>query len=829
MTITARLFSRAAAAVATGAVVLGMTATAGMAASKPRVTKPTLSASVGALTNSSAVTFTFHSPDATKYVCTLDTKHGPCTSPKPYAGLTEGSHTFSVYGTRSGARRSAVNIFRWTIDLTPPPAVTFVGIPTTPVSAANAPDITFSSGEANDTFSCRLDFGTPFACLAGTPGSTKTATALGNGAHLLTVTPTDAAGNVGPSATASWQIDNVGPTVVISDPPGTNPASSVTVHVTIVGAKSTNGVVCTLDSGGPHPANLGCTLTNGTNTLSVDTPSDGSYTLLITATDTAGNTGSDSATWLRDHTAPAPPVLSGPAAYINNPSSAAAEITWTPNASDAYACTVDGGSQACTTPGTFDPTGVGTDGVHTVTVADTTTGSSASTWSWTLDTVQPAVTVAGGPGARTNMGVVTFGISADPGTGAVAPISSVTCTLTFNGTAQAPTACPADGQFAMAGDGSYALAIVASDAAGNTTTVNRSWVVDRVAPAAAVTGLNTLTGPITISYNEGVTALVPASAALSLTDTAGLVPTTLACRTAAGTAISCSGAFRTVLMTPKRALVPGEHYTLTLTKDSVRDLAGNASGRVVRDFRALRTLEENSVAFVPTWQKATSKSAFGGSFVREHLAGAQASYVFRGRSITWMTVTGPTQGTALVRVDGHKKPVVNNYARSTHYRVARTFGRLGSGRHRITITVLGRKGARAGQGTLVSVDAFKIGTTVVKSPALATTWKRLNSSRFFAGHAAVGDLAGETYTVSFRGTSVTWRTMTSRTQGIAKVYLDGVLKATIDNYSTATAYRVARTLSRLTDRVHTLRIVVTGRHHAGARGNQVTIDRVSIG
>jgi len=79
------------------------------------------------------------------------------------------------------------------------------------------------------------------------------------------------------------------------------------------------------------------------------------------------------------------------------------------------------------------------------------------------------------------------------------------------------------------------------------------------------------------------------------------------------------------------------------------------------------------------------------------------------------------------------------------------------------------------------------------------------------------------------GTSVTWRTLTSRTQGIAKIYLDGALKATIDNFSSTAKYRVARTLSKLVERVHTLRIVVTGRHHTGGKGTQVTVDRVAVG
>ena len=131
-------------------------------------------------------------------------------------------------------------------------------------------------------------------------------------------------------------------------------------------------------------------------------------------------------------------------------------------------------------------------------------------------------------------------------------------------------------------------------------------------------------------------------------------------------------------------------------------------------------------------------------------------------------------------MDGHKKPVVDNYAAATHYRVARTFRHLGAGAHVISISVLGRKGARAGRGTFVSVDAFKVGSTVTKTPKLSLSWHRIASAKLSGGHAAVGDLAGETVVLTFRGTSISWRTLTNQAQGIAKVYLDGALKKTID-------------------------------------------------
>lgn len=838
MTSTRRWAFRTVAAAAVTTVALGTVSTAAIAKPRPRLTKPTLSANVTSPTSSSSVTFTFSSTTTgVSFTCALDGKKSSCASPKSYSGLRDGNHTFSVVATKHGFRASPAATFAWTVDRTPPIAVTaFHNVPTAPVSVANAPDITFTGTEANETFVCRVDVGTHFPCLADTPGSTKTAAATSNGTHTLTVTPTDAAGNVGPPSSVGWEIDTVGPKVTIADKPSTNPFTSVTVHFTVNGVNAATGAVsCTLDDGsGPPVVQSACnTLGNGQHSLTVSTPdgaSDIVYTLSITATDDVGLQGQDSATWTHSHGAPAPPIfLNGPAAYINNPSSAAAQITWDDSSHDTFTCkvdTVDVGT--CTQP--FDPANVSADGPHSVQVVDQSLGSAPSTWTWTLDTLAPSLTVAGGPGARTNVDKVAFVISASVAAN-TAPLVSLVCTLT-GPTTFGPAACPPDGTFPTTGPqlaaGKYSLDVAATDAAGNVKHVVRTWTVDRTPPTVSIAGLSSLTGPISLKWSEAVNHLGAGTVALTLTDTAAPVATARSCFNAGGKRVSCATTFRTIKLTPNSHLVPGQHYTLEVADSAVSDLAGNVSAAKSAPFRAARRLEENSVAATAAWQKVSAKAAYGASYVRDHFAGAVATYRFRGKTVKWWTVTGPTQGKAAVSVDGHRKPVVDNYARGTHYRVARTLRRLGAGAHTLTIRVLGRKGAKAGRGTFVSIDAITAAGKLVKTPKLATRWQRAANAKFFAGHAAVADLAGASYTVVFRGTGVTWWTATNRSQGKARVFLDGVLKSTIDNYSAAATYHVARALSHLTDKVHTLRIVVLGKHRKGGRGNKVTVDRFSI-
>ena len=86
-------------------------------------------------TSSASADFTFHatSPTAT-YTCTLDAgAPTSCTSPKSYASLAEGSHTFTVYATVNGVADPLPATWTWTVDATAP------GAPTGFAAAATSP------------------------------------------------------------------------------------------------------------------------------------------------------------------------------------------------------------------------------------------------------------------------------------------------------------------------------------------------------------------------------------------------------------------------------------------------------------------------------------------------------------------------------------------------------------------------------------------------------------------------------------------------------------------------------------------------------------------
>jgi bacillopeptidase F len=225
----------------------------------------------------------------------------------------------------------------------------------------------------------------------------------------------------------------------------------------------------------------------------------------------------------------------------------------------------------------------------------------------------------------------------------------------------------------------------------------------------------------------------------------------------------------------------------------------------------------------------SNAAAFGGAYRTEHLPGAWVAYGFTGTSVTWYTVTGPGQGKADVYVDGVKKATVNNYASRTSYRVARTVSGLTAAKHQLRIVVTGVKGSTAGTGTYVSVDATRVGGTVTNNPTLANKWRTAAATGPSGGYLAQADLAGASASTTFRGTLVSFWTSTGKNRGIAKLYVDGVLKGTYDLYSATTAYNVRRTVTGLSDAVHTVKVVVTGTKRAAATGRLVCLDRWTIG
>jgi hypothetical protein len=159
--------------------------------------------------SSASATFGFSSSEAgSTFECSLDAgAFASCSSPKSYAGLSDGSHTFSVRATDGAGNVDATPATRtWTVSTAPPPDTTPPNTtinsgPSGTVSSTSA-SFTFSSSEAGSTFECRLDSGAYAPCT-----SPRNYTNVSRGSHTFNVRAKDGAGNVDLTpATRTWKV-----------------------------------------------------------------------------------------------------------------------------------------------------------------------------------------------------------------------------------------------------------------------------------------------------------------------------------------------------------------------------------------------------------------------------------------------------------------------------------------------------------------------------------------------------------------------------------------------------------------------------------------------
>jgi hypothetical protein len=105
-----------------------------------------------------------------------------------------------------------------------------------------------------------------------------------------------------------------------------------------------------------------------------------------------------------------------------------------------------------------------------------------------------------------------------------------------------------------------------------------------------------------------------------------------------------------------------------------------------------------------------------------------------------------------------------------------------------------------------------------------------NSGGFNSGGSATMAMdAASRANFTFTGTGVKWIGYRDPWSGIAKVYLDGVLKATIDTYSASAQAQAAQyAVSGLTNATHTVAIVATGQHDSKSAGAWVWVDAFDV-
>jgi hypothetical protein len=486
---------------------------------------------------------------------------GPTTT--VHLGATgDGDYTLAVTATdAAGNASTSAGTASYTLDASAPsgPTVTLSspasspGHSTSPRFAVSDPGDTSPGGL---TYSCQATGSSILLPAADvTCGSTTTLDlgALPDDTYTLSVMATDAAGNVSPVGSASYTLDTTlpnPPTVTLSSPAG-SPGSDTTPSFAVSdpGDTSPGGLTysCTVTetSVTPNVTVPGSAVTCGpATTVDLGATGDGDYTLTVSATDAAGNSSltSGSASYTLDTSAPAAPtvVLATPAGSPGHDTDPTFTVTNPGDASPGgltYSCTVTetsvipnrtlaAGRVGCGPTTTVNLSGPGRDGDYTLAVTATDAAgnvSPAGSASYTLDATVPAapsVALTNPAGSPGNLSDPTFSVS-NPGD--VSPGGlTYSCTVTETSVSPNVTVPVSDVtcgttttvDLAPSGDGDYTLAVVATDAAGNSslTSGSATYTLDTTGPAAPSVVLATPAGTPGHDANPTFTVTDPGDA-----------------------------------------------------------------------------------------------------------------------------------------------------------------------------------------------------------------------------------------------------------------------------------------------------------------------------
>jgi glycosidase len=414
-----------------------------------------------ALSNSKNASFSFAANESgSTFQCSLDTSaFAACSSPASFSGLADGSHTFSVKATDAAGNTGPTLSYSWKID-TVAPTVNLTAKPNTLVNSPSA-SFSFTASETDSTFQCKLDSNT-FGPCAGSQSYSN----LADGVHSFMVKATDAAGNTGLETSYSWTVDTIAPEVIFDVKPGAT--SGRNVSFAFHASEAGSNLECQLDGASFATCNGAIAYTGLT---------DGSHTFEARATDQAGNVSASAGySWTVDATPPTVMLGDKPAALTN---SATASFSFSASEAATFQCKLDSAAyQDCTSPYTANNL---SDGTHTVEVKATDNyGNSGAPqiYSWTVDTIAPAVTLSTKPAAYSNSSSPNFGFTASE-TG-----STLQCSLDNTSF----SACTSPVNYSGLGDGSHTFKVKATDSAGNTgDETSYTWTIDTIKPIVTIT------------------------------------------------------------------------------------------------------------------------------------------------------------------------------------------------------------------------------------------------------------------------------------------------------------------------------------------------------
>lgn len=386
-------------------------------------------------------------------------------SPIQLLSLDEGAYTLSVTGFDSLGNQTNTLEYKFVVDMTAPQVSVSSLVDVTGPTLFTSNTLTMTANE-EVTYVCQLDS-------AGFAPCTNPITydGLVDGLHTFEVRGIDLAGNESSVATVAWTIDTTAP---VTDA-NAEQLDHGDFRFTFTANEPVIGYMCSLDNG--PEANC------SSPKIVRDLPA-GLHLIKIRAIDLAGNQeqGVIVTVMATEKPVTADTILIAPNYKLTKETAITFEFSsGAPNAT--FLCSMDGSAfAACTTPVNFAAL---TDGQHTFRVkavnsAGTPDPTGGKSFTWTIDSQAPILTVTATPDITkpTRETFASFALQ-------VNEPATILCKLDSN----AFTPCEGSITWDSLAGGDHSFQAKAKDAAGNESAVYMiNWTIDLTPPVTSGTG-----------------------------------------------------------------------------------------------------------------------------------------------------------------------------------------------------------------------------------------------------------------------------------------------------------------------------------------------------
>jgi len=453
-------------------------------------------------------------------------------------------------------------------------------------------------------------------------------------------------------------------------------------------------------------------------------------------------------------------------------------------------------------------------------------------FTWTIDATAPTI-LSHSPTSDLPLAgpmTITFSEAVAGVSGSSVTVHDDTTNLAVAGTVGTPTASTAtwtpSANLSAGHTYRFSFSTAIHDSAGNQLTATFFTVnaaPDVTAPTIqshSPTSDLALTGPMTITFSEAVTGVDGTSLTVHAVSANVNVTGVIARPTPT-----------TATWTPSTRLVPGETYRFSFTT-AIHDTSGNPLAATSFNTRALTSVENTSAAFLEYWDRDASSLANGGSYISSSLSGSKADLTFTataGQTVAIYGIRLSSGGYADVYLDGVKKATASFYASSSTRARVYLSTALTAGSHTISIRPLGTK-PTASTGTWVGIDNALIGATVKQESSFKQAFRRSSSASASGGsydtmiHKIDSDSNVPKMEVTLVGTGVKIYATKTTASGSARIYVDGVLKATVSLHASATVYQALVYSGTFTLGRHVIRVAAVGTSTGGT--SSVGVDRI---